>query len=83
MQEQPIKTATRIILAKQTPTIRIKQPMEEERPYLQRNQEENNQATISIPDTQERHDATSKGPQFFISSPQSNQLKRVNISQNN
>ena len=36
------------------------QSMQQKRTYPQRNQGENNQATIIVPDTQEQDDATSK-----------------------
>ena len=41
----------------------------QQRASPQRNQEENNQATIIVPDTQERDDATSKDQYFLFQGP--------------
>ena len=48
------------------------QSTEQKRSSLQRNQEENNPATILVPDTQERDDTTSKDQHFLFQSPNQN-----------
>ena len=52
MQKQPVKAAIRNMWAKQTSAMQISN-MEQQRASPQRNQEENNQATIIVPNTQE------------------------------
>ena len=45
------------------------QSMQQQRAYPQRNEEESNQVTIIVPDTQERDDATSKDQYFLFQGP--------------
>ena len=45
------------------------QSTEQQRSSPQRNQEENDQATIFVPDTQERDDTTSEDQQFLFQGP--------------
>ena len=76
MQKQSVKTANRKMGQTSTHNAN-QQSTEQQRASPLRNQEENNQATIIVTDTQED---TQQGSTFFIPRPQSNQLDRVKVT---